>query len=465
MSDVSTPRADYTYHLDEWKTVTDTFGGQKSVKSETIKYLPLPNGATSASDDKYSQYLSLAMFYNVVRKTSKSLNGLAFRKKPDISLNDDGKLNYILDNCSADNENITQVAKRVLQNTLNIGRCGILVDFPSYQGGITDKVKQSNNLYAYMSVYSAFNIINWNTENKGSTSQLSLVVLKEEYLEFTGFSSQSKTRYRVLELKDGYYQQRVIYKDSNKEDEVYEPKANGQRLTEIPFVFTGSENNNSDIDGSPLIDLANMNIKHYQYYADNALKLHYQSIPLLVATNISKQSADNIKDGGGLSTGATKGVVLGLNEDLKYLEIAETSSLTLEIDKIEQMMISAGAKLVKNDSVNETATTSRIKASSENSELINVMDNVSNGITRALQYMALFEGANQDVKFELNSDIVEEMTDTQLLSIVLSGVTQGTIPKIALFNGIKKSGLLNEAMTYEEFKADLESESESFEIA
>ena len=40
MSDVSTPRADYTYHLDEWKTVTDTFGGQKSVKSETIKYLP-----------------------------------------------------------------------------------------------------------------------------------------------------------------------------------------------------------------------------------------------------------------------------------------------------------------------------------------------------------------------------------------------------------------------------------------
>lgn len=461
VSTVSTARAEYKYNLLDWNIINDCIQGQRQIKSKSSCYLPLPAGVNDVKDTKYEKYLSLAMFYNVVSKTSKALCGLAYNKRPNID--NDEKINFINKSVSIENEDIEQFSKKVFEDVINFGRCGILIDYPKVDGLVTLQRKQDENIHAYISMYSTFSIINWHTSRQGAEEKLSMVVLSEAYTELNGFLHTDKTRYRVLELDDaGLYQQRVIY-DDNSEEIYYPTDASNKRFTEIPFIFVGSKNNNHKIDRSPLIDLSYMNIKHYQYYADNAIKLHYQAIPLLYAKNLSKDSMERIDSQGGISTGATKGLLLGLNEDVGYIEISETSSLSNEIDKIELKMISAGAKLVKNDAINESATTSKIKASSENSELITIMQNVSSAIKKCMNIICIFEGADSTQNdFRLYTKIVEEVTDYQALSIALNAVTQGQAPKVTIFNGLKSLGLVAEDMTYQEYKELIEQEKESF---
>ena len=85
----------------------------------------------------------------------------------------------------------------------------------------------------YVSVYKSEDIINW----KYTNNKLSLVVLKELSLTDTDdeFTQKVITNYRVLDLFEGKYRQRLFTELDKQYSSVMEvfPTANGKYLSEI----------------------------------------------------------------------------------------------------------------------------------------------------------------------------------------------------------------------------------------
>ena len=77
---------------------------------------------------------------------------------------------------------------------------------------------EAMNLRPYAWIYKAESIINWDTITVNGISTLSLVVLEEHYTAPTDdeFTKEDKIRYRVLDLFEGVYRQR-IFEVVNKE--------------------------------------------------------------------------------------------------------------------------------------------------------------------------------------------------------------------------------------------------------
>src|SRR5690606_9759514 len=105
---------------------------------------------------------------------------------------------------------------------------------------------------------------------------LTLVVLVETYTEETDvFETKEGIQYRELRIENGVYKVQLWRaKDANSSDfveyeEPYYPKDGaGNSLTEIPFTFIGSKNNEPSIDSPPMYDMADINVAHYRNSAD-----------------------------------------------------------------------------------------------------------------------------------------------------------------------------------------------------
>ncbi|AIT09090.1 hypothetical protein LO80_03295 [Candidatus Francisella endociliophora] len=463
---VSARRDDFISYEKKYTLIDDCTRGQDAIKNGANfqKYLPLPLGVASTESKKYKLYKELAFYPNIVGRTSEALTGLAFRKQPSFNPEAIEGIEYLADRCSLDGEGVTQFSKKILSHVINYGRAGILVDFPEY-GNPTPSIaeKEANNLYSYMAFYPTHSIINWNHKQVGAVKKLNLVVLHEEYLDFTKFDSKYKERWRVLMLDDGVYRQLVYDQDSDEPTKTFTPTDYGENtFSSIPFVFCGSTNNNSDMDKPPMLDLCHANINLYRLYADHRWILHNMADPFRYITNISKREQEDLERQG-IKSGATKTLMLSGNSTIGNLELQENSSLSNEIDRSVAMMMAMGAKMVKNDSVNESATAAKIKASTEDSVLLSVMGNVSSAIDEAIRYVCMFEGAEY-IKgaFSLDKNVIEEITEAQTLSVVLQAVMSGNSPRLPLYNALKSINLISEDMTYEEFIADIIKERESF---
>ncbi len=137
---------------------------------------------------------------------------------------------------------------------------------------VTVERARQENLRPYIKVYDAQDIVNWSTRKIGAVSVLNRITLREDCEQDNGLLSVDLTiQYRVLSLDDeGYYCQYVfdLCGDTcsaiqRKDNTIYSTDANGKKLTKLPFVFSGSEINDYNIDPAPMEELCDVNISHY----------------------------------------------------------------------------------------------------------------------------------------------------------------------------------------------------------
>jgi hypothetical protein len=181
--------------------------------------------------------------------------------------------------------------------------------------------------------------------------------------------------------------------------------SNKQPLTEIPFTFVGSLNNDSTVDDSPLYPLAGLNLAHYRNSADYEQSSFVCGQPTLVLTGLTDQWAkDHIN--GKILLGSSSGVVLGKDADAKLLQPDENSMPIEAMKHKEDQMKSIGAKLIEPGQVQRTATEAEIESTSESSVLSSIAKNVSAAYEQAFYFCSLFgeEVNKDDISIELNSE-------------------------------------------------------------
>lgn len=383
----------------EYELIEDCMKGQEAVKLRKTKYLPMPNATDQSPQniERYRGYVTRAVFYNVTRRTANGLVGMVFATDPTVSIPD--KLKPIIKDASGGGISLEQLAKKAVREGVTKGRLGLLVDFPQVppEGLSKDQVDKLNPT---ITVYTALEIINWRVDEIEGVDTLTLVVLKERYIvSDDGFHQTFKTQYRELRLATDENGKRVymarIWRstDTTGFDRPYLTLnitgADGEPLDHIPFYFIGAENNDAEVDESPIYDLASLNIAHYRNSADYEESAYIVGQPTPWFSGLTQ---DWVKDvlKGKVELGSRAAVPLPENAQAGMLQADERTMMFEAMQHKEEQMIALGARLVERATVERTATDALLENAGETATIGDVARNVSAGIEWALNECMIF---------------------------------------------------------------------------
>ena len=450
---VNAKHPEYSKNLIKWQLMRDALAGEVAKE----KYVPK---LSDQEAEEYSAYVGRAEFYNATARTQVALTGLLFAKPPKVELPE--ALKSIGENISLDDDTLEALAKNIADECLSVGRCGVLVDLPSVEKADYSKLEAERlNLRAYATLYKAENIINWKTTKINGSNVTSLVVLAETYAEPTDdeFVDKIKTRYRVLDLHEGYYRQRVFSETKagifEVVSEIY-PSANGQKLEYLPFTFFNVNDLKTSVEKPPLLDLAKINISHFRSEVDLEHGTHFTALPTPYVTGYQGESSEKLKIG---STAVW--VINDPSAKVGFLEFSGAGLSTLEnrIAVKEKRMSILGARLLLDEKKTAEATeTLQMRKSGENAVLTSVASTISEGIVSFLKDIAFFENiVGENLIYEINTDYNLTMIEPQLLAQIIAGIQSRDIPNEVLYDALLKGELMPKTIqSYEDYQAKLE---------
>lgn len=388
--------------------IEDTVAGETAVKARRTKYLPMPNAADQslANQARYTAYITRAVFYNVSRRTLAGLVGEVFDTEPVAKL--PTILDPVVKDASGGGISLEQVAKRATRLGLSAGRGGILTDFPTAPpGGFPLTMIQEGKVRPTLTVYEPKKIINWRVKEIDGIDTLVLVVLEEDYVvKDDGFEETRATQWRALRLVGGQYVVEIYRTKYGAPEETFSPKdAAGNPLTEIPFAFFGSENNDPDVDEAPMYDLCSLNVAHYRNSADYEEATFIVGQPTPWFAGLTEAWVTDVL-GGQIPLGSRAAVALPEGGSAGLLQVTETTMAFEAMDHKERQMVALGAKIVQEKETQRTATEAKIDNRSETSILATVAGNITNAIERSLKWCMLFINGDTttELEYKLNTE-------------------------------------------------------------
>ena len=454
---VETTNPEYDLYSDVWVKTRDAVRGSVAVKDKKAQYLPVPDAETNPrgiDSVRYRQYLNRAVFTNYTGRTKNALVGAAFRKKPIIELPDG--LEYLIDDATGDGLSLEQLAKDELSNLLETGRSMLLVDYPQTEEGLSAEDVSLLDLTASIVPYTAEAVINWKTDVVAGRSLLTLVVVKEPYLENSDeFSHESKTQYRVLRLDEQGYSQQLYRDDKPYTETFYPKKSDGSTFSYIPVTFVGSQNNDPTVDDAPLSDIADVNMAHYRNSADYEESCFITGQPTLFITHSLTQEQWSEYNPEGIKIGSRAGHVLGETGSANLLQ-ANPNNLVMEAMKgKEQQMVAIGARIITDRGGNETAEGARIRFASENSVLGDIVGNLSAAIKSCIYWIGEFMGVETDeCVFIINREFYDKSVDPQMIMSLVTLLDRQLVGGQDIFDRLKAGGLVDADRNLEDIQEE-----------
>ena len=466
---VQTKHRNYDAAEEKWKLIRSVVSGDVNDYLRNV-------GATECDkvvgNSRQKEYEDGAIYYNFTKRTIDGMVGSVFRKDPEIEL--PPQLEYLFDDSDGNGQGVVQQSQDVTRELIELGRGGLFVDLPSApvdENGnpkpVTRQDQLDGKINPKIQFYPAESIINWRTERFGSVNKLRMIVLREEYEYQSGDNKYlwlTGYQYRTLELDDnGQYMQTVTKYNQSGEavgnDDVYEPISNGQRMTEIPFVFIGADNNDYTIDEPPMLPLSTLNIGHYRNSADNEEFLHILGQAMLTVSPANAIAAKwSEHNPGGVKFGARAGLNLGENGSAQILQAQPNNANAQAMKDKEAQAIQIGAQLITPSS-QETAEAARIKHGADTSVLAAIANNVSDGYYKAIGWCAGFLGLdNAEFVFELSKNFFMEKLSPEERAQWVAEWQMGITPKAYFYSAMRKTGQIDPEATNSDIDELLEAE-------
>lgn len=459
---VSEPREELSYFLPKYELIRDVLAGEYAVKRKTTKYLPMPNPSDKSEDnlDRYQTYLQRAMFYNVTNRTVQGLVGHIFLRSPVMDLPEN--LQALMTNADGKGLTLSQLAKTCCYHTLAYGRCGLLSDYPQTNATVSVAEIRSGAIQPTIRFFAPWDIVNWETKIIDGKEKLTMIILREYFEQRLAdtFKVEIYEQYRVIDLDQGVCRIR-LYNVADKENVAFEEffvrDVDGNPLTEIPFEFIGSENNDAKVDSPPIYDIAVLNIAHYRNSADYEESIFMLGQPTPVFIGLTESWVTEIL-GGTIYLGARGSVPLPPNADAKLLQVAPNTLAYEALSHKEKQMVALGAKLVEQRKVQQTATEAEIQNASESSVLTNIADNVELAIIASLQNCQSFVGNTGETKFALNKNFDLTALTAEEIRWLLECYNGSAIAFTELRQNLRRSGIatLNDEEARSAITSDLE---------
>ena len=402
-----------------WQTVDDVSQGTQHLRTckRREEYLPRERAEESTN---YGIRLARAVFFNAFERTLHGLVGMVFRKEP--TLGDDvpeairgreasetrPKAEGLAENIDNAGTHWTVFAKEVFSDAMRDGHAFIYVDMPpALPPGSTLADERAAGRRPYWVSYKADQAVNWRTEVVNGKARLAQITFKECSYESDGeYGEKEVVRYRVLRPGEWY-----LYREVKGEDNAgtaYLLEAEGQTsLPEIPVTVIYSRKTGFLTSRPPLLDLALLNICHYQKYSDYSIYLHIASRPILWFKGRDTSNSNPV---------VSPYSAFDVDEQNGLVAVAETSGAALgaarqDLEDLKGQMSALGLSIVagKSPQPERTATEDLLDHVEEESDLATAGRSLKDGLERALYFTALYldKNAKSGGSVELGATIQE----------------------------------------------------------
>ena len=462
-NDVTITHRDYDKNVSLWVKVQDVCDGQDAVKDKTTDYLckPNPQDISHEANLRYQNYLNRAVFYNFTRRTLQSMIGAAFKKLPKLEI--PTILDYVKNDIDGSSLSIYQQSQKVLSEVLKKGRTVLYVDYPTVDANLVSVADLQNGYIRPVVIQlNAENVTYWETKRFGASNKLSLVIIKEMAENpRDGFGYDMVDQYRVLRF-DGYFYSVELWRKGKTDWQLYQEATPvfdgaGRPFNEIPLIFVGSTNNSPDIDYSPMLDIANVNLGHYENSASYESLVFFCGQVQSWIGGLSEQWRDWLQKQG-ITIGAGSTLLLPDNSSFNFAQ-AEPNTLAFEAMKAkEQAMVAMGARMVEKGSAVKTATQSQNENEAEYSVLSLCVSNLNEAYLMCLDWMLRFLNVTATINYEINQDFSDNSIDAQKITALVNLYNSGKYSEIDLWQQLRKYGLINPEKTDEDIKGELEND-------
>jgi len=222
-------------------------------------------------------------------------------------------------------------------------------------------------------------------------------------------------------------------------------------LNYIPWVTFYTGRTGPMTAKPPLLELAHLNVKHWQSQSDQDNLLHVARVPLLFVFTDNDEFQLTIS-----SASATRMPKDGNAKYVEHTGAAITAGRDSLNDLVDDMRM-AGAKLLQKDKqAVKTAAQANEEAAQELSPLARLAGQFADCIAQLLQILAdygsLKEGGHVEMRGNFDSDFAPEISVPNLISMANSG----KLSDQSLYSEMQRRGVISDELDWEEEKARID---------
>lgn len=426
----------------DWAIIAPLMGGTRAMRKAGQRLLPKYPGE---EQDAYDSRLSLSTLLPAYAETINNMTSRVFSEP--LQLQDDvpQELATLLQDADMAGNDLNNWSVEFFRTGLSHGLCHAWVEVPRSEGVITKAQEKAAGIRPYLVLVKPEQVLGWRYDGARLVQ-----VRYQESVEVDDGAFGAETVQQIRVLEPGVWR---TYRKPEKSTQWVLHEDGVTSLTEIPWATFYTGRTGKMTAKPPLLELAHLNVKHWQSQSDQDNLLHVARVPLLfMFTNddqfqlvISAGKATRMPEGG----------------DAKYVEhtgAAINAGRQALQDLIDEMRM-AGAKLLRKDQqATKTASQSNEEAAQELSPLARMAGQFADVLATLLQFMADYmgesDGGHVEVRGNFDADAIPEVS----LPTLVAMANAGRLSNETLFSEMQRRGVIADGMTWEDEQGRLETQ-------
>ena len=398
-----------------WEIMKAVTEGTDYLRTNSETFLPLE---PREDYDAYLARVNRAVFSPFTQRLIRAATGLVLRKP--ITLTGDPYWTEMFKmDVDGRKSDLDEYARRLLMCSLTYGQSHILVDYPAPSGAVSLAEERQQNRRPYWIEVDPNNLYGWRLDRESNYGNLIQVRIGEKAVLPDGqFGEKVFDQVRVIE--PGSYR---VFRKKEQIEEMYDVSDGSSAgsfeagsadkdykqvefgsfsLGEIPLVTIYSGKTDNLVSKPPLLDIAYLNLAHFQRQADLIHSLHVASQPMLVMEGYDDQTKD-------LAISVNYAMATQPGNKIYYVEPASSAfdAQSAEIKELQMQMATLGiSTLSQQKFVAESADARRLDRVDTNSMLAMVSMELEQKLQKAFNLSAEYVGIEPpEVKISRDFDI------------------------------------------------------------
>lgn len=339
--------------------------------TETMRTAGMLYKHPEETDTSYTNRLAAATLYNVTALTLNALVGRVFREEPEVTDAVPDDIRALFSDIDLQGTHIWNFAQRVFTEAMAKGFCGVMVDYQQFttvepvDRPRTLEDDRQANLRPYWITLSPENVLAAYGSLVNGRWQLSHVRLREEQIIQEGWEERTIQRVRVL-TPDSWELWELQRGPRGGRERWNMIDSGVNTFGSIPILFFYTECVGLTEARPPLLDLAYLNVEHWNNSSDQRNILTTSRFPMLAVSGIAEENIANLKIG-------PNRWLITPDPQAKWYYVEPTGAAIQaganSLDRLEAQMTQYGAEFLRERGVNE-GTIGRVLDSSESTSTL-----------------------------------------------------------------------------------------------
>jgi hypothetical protein len=449
----------------KWAKIDALIGGTEAMRAAGEKYLPK---FPAEDEESYKYRVATSTLFNGLARTLENMAAKPFAEA--ITYTDIDKVaeEWLTDIDQCGN-NLTVFAHSLFVEGMAKGLTHILVEHPvalNDDGSLmypTKAAEDAAGVRPYLVHIKPGQVLGWRTMKGANGAEVLAMLRFMECVEQPDgeFGTAAIEQIRVL-VPGAWATYRKSTAPGVNKDEWLLDKQGTTTLDFIPLVTFYTKRTGFMTATPPLIDLADLNIKHWQSSSDQDSILHTARVPILAISGLNDEDKIEI--------GAKAFLRLPIGATAAYVEHtgAAIDAGRVSLQDLENQMRAMGAELLVEAQVASTATQNSIEDGEAKCQLARMVQGEEDALDNALDIMHTMKRMEYkgsiDIFDDFSSDAVLASAGPFIIALVQL-VNNGLLDKESAFEEMQRYGILNPDLVWKDVQDKIDLEPPMFDVA